>query len=144
MSGIYTAFRSFVFVVITLLCSSAPLWAASSVPQVFLVQNSGWMLPFYDDPGSRLKDIVAELSDRVRKYGGEQQVVASFNQTWGKTSPPVCTIRETTRTRSTRQYGPLSRRTSRAGQPMRILILRRRLSEQLAISLPGSLACYGL
>lgn len=88
MTSTYISIRSFVFVVITLLCSSTPLWAASSVPQVFLVQNSGWMLPFYDDPGSRLKDIVVELSDRVRKYGGEQQVVASFNQTWGENKSP--------------------------------------------------------
>ncbi|MGB5158064.1 MAG: hypothetical protein WBN77_11605 [Desulfobacterales bacterium] len=79
--------RHLVFV-ITVLLYNTPLWAASSVPQVFLVQNSGWMLPFYDDPGSRLKDIVVELSDRVRKYGGEQQVVASFNQTWGENKSP--------------------------------------------------------
>ncbi len=46
MSGTYRAIRSFVIVVITLLFSITPLWAASSVPQVFLVQNSGWMLPF--------------------------------------------------------------------------------------------------
>ncbi len=88
MSGIYRAIQSLIFVVITLLYSSTSLWAATSVPQIFLVQNSGWMLPFYDDPGSRLKDIVVELSDRVRNYGEKQQIIASFNQTWGKNKSP--------------------------------------------------------
>lgn len=88
MTGTYRTIRFFVFVVIAFLCNNTPLWAASSVPQVFLVQNSGWMLPFYDDPSSRLKNIVVELSDRVRKYGGEHQVVASFNQTWGENKSP--------------------------------------------------------
>lgn len=88
MSRTYGGIRNFAIVAIISLFSCTSLWAASSVPQVFLVQNSGWMLPFYDDPGSRLKDIVVELSDRVRKYGGEQQVVASFNQTSGENKSP--------------------------------------------------------
>jgi hypothetical protein len=68
---------------------SSSLWAASTVQQIFLVQNSGWMLPFYDDPSSRFKDIVVELSSRVRQYGGEQQMIASFNQSWGENKSPL-------------------------------------------------------
>ncbi|MEI7747650.1 MAG: hypothetical protein WCI81_01105 [Chlorobiaceae bacterium] len=65
-----------------------PLVRASSVTQIYLIQNSGWMLPFYEDPTSRFKDIGVELSNRIRKYGGEQQVVASFNQTWEDNKSP--------------------------------------------------------
>ncbi len=88
MSSKFRAIQSLIVVVVVLLCSTL-LWAASSVPQVFLVQNSGWMLPFYDDPGSRLKDVVVELSDRIRKYGGEQQIIASFNQSLGNNKSPI-------------------------------------------------------
>lgn len=88
MSGAYKAIRSFIFVIISLLCSSTSLWAAA-IPQVILMQNSGWMLPFYDDPNSRLKDIVIELSERIHKYGCDQQIVASFNQTWGENKSPL-------------------------------------------------------
>lgn len=67
---------------------SVPSLADAVVPQVFLVQNSGWMLPFYDDPNSKFKGLVTELSDRIRQYGGGQQIVASFNQTWGENKSP--------------------------------------------------------
>jgi hypothetical protein len=87
MSKTFGAIRCFILLMVGLLCGT-PLWAASSVPQVFLVQNSGWMLPFYDDPASRFKDIVVELSNRVRQYGGGQQIVASFNQTLGENTSP--------------------------------------------------------
>lgn len=63
-------------------------FAESTVPQVLLVQNSGWMLPFYDDPNSRFKDIVGELSDRLSKYG-QEQIVASFNQSVGDNKSPL-------------------------------------------------------
>lgn len=75
-------------IVSVLMLFRSSLLAASSVPQVYLVQNSGWMLPFYDDPSSRLKDIVTELSVRVRQYGGGQQVLASFNQSLGDNKSP--------------------------------------------------------
>ena len=65
------------------------LLAASPVNQVFLVQNSGWMLPFYDDPNSKLRELVAELSDRVRPYGDGEQVLASFNQSYGENKSPT-------------------------------------------------------
>jgi len=68
------------FVITLFLLKTEQLLAVSNVTQVFLIQNSGWMLPFYEDPDSRFKDIGVELSSRVRQYGGEWQVVASFNQ----------------------------------------------------------------
>lgn len=76
-----------------LLLSSAPLWADSSVSHVFLVQNSGWMLPFYDDPNSKFKDLVVELSNRVAKYGNPELVVASFNQSMDDNKSPLLVYR---------------------------------------------------
>ena len=47
------------------------------------------MLPFYDDPNSRLKDLVVELSGRVAQYGAGDQVIASFNQSSGDNKSPL-------------------------------------------------------
>lgn len=56
---------------------SAP--SAYALPQVFLVQNSGWMEPFYADPASQFKPLVAELVNAVVS-NGDPVVLASFNQ----------------------------------------------------------------
>jgi hypothetical protein len=56
------------------------LMADTGVKQIYLIQNSGWMLPFYEDPSSQLKELGIELTSRISKYGADQQVVASFNQ----------------------------------------------------------------
>jgi hypothetical protein len=61
---------------IALLCGAAP---ALAVPQVFLVQNSGWMEPFYTDPASQFKPLVTELVMAVAQPG-DPLVLASFNQ----------------------------------------------------------------
>ena len=72
-----------------ILLSSASLWAESSVSHIFLVQNSGWMLPFYDDPNSKFNDLVVELSSRVSKYGSAEQIFATFNQSVGENKSPL-------------------------------------------------------
>ena len=59
-----------------LLCASAQ---AAAVPQVFLVQNSGWMEPFYADPASQFKPLVTELVMAVTAPG-DALVLAAFNQ----------------------------------------------------------------
>jgi hypothetical protein len=59
-----------------LLGASLPAWA---IPQVFLVQNSGWMEPFYSDPQSQFKPLVAALAAAVAAPG-EPVVLAAFNQ----------------------------------------------------------------
>lgn len=53
--------------------------ATASVPQVFLVQNSGWMEPFYSDPASQYKALIAEVVLAVTQPG-DALVLASFNQ----------------------------------------------------------------
>jgi len=67
--------------------------ADTSVSHIFLVQNSGWMLPFYEDSDSKFKDLVIELADRVRPYGNPEQVISSFNQSLGDNKSPVLVYR---------------------------------------------------
>jgi hypothetical protein len=59
-----------------LLGFSAPAFA---IPQVVLVQNSGWMEPFYTDPKSAFKPLVTELVANVVQPG-DALVLAAFNQ----------------------------------------------------------------
>ena len=65
---------------IALLAQCWPALAAlPPVSHVFLVQNSGWMEPFYSDPQSRYKPLITELVMAVAKPG-DPMVLASFNQ----------------------------------------------------------------
>jgi hypothetical protein len=64
------------FILLLALCGIAPAWA---VPQVVLVQNSGWMEPFYTDPHSPFKPLVAALAGSVAQPG-DALVLAAFNQ----------------------------------------------------------------
>jgi hypothetical protein len=60
----------------------APLTVQAEVgttAHVFLVQNSGWMEPFYADPKSPFKPLVAALAGSVVQPG-DALVLASFNQ----------------------------------------------------------------
>ncbi len=59
-----------------LLCASA---RAQAVAQLFLVQNSGWMEPFYADPASPFKPLVTELALAALRPG-DQLLLAAFNQ----------------------------------------------------------------
>jgi hypothetical protein len=52
---------------------------AFAIPQVVLVQNSGWMEPFYSDPESQFKPLVAALVGSVAQPG-DALVLAAFNQ----------------------------------------------------------------
>ncbi|MES2743059.1 MAG: hypothetical protein V4754_19210 [Pseudomonadota bacterium] len=53
--------------------------AATPVAQVFLVQNSGWMEPFYSDPASQYKALITELVLAATRPG-DAMVLAAFNQ----------------------------------------------------------------
>lgn len=52
---------------------------ACAIPQVVLVQNSGWMEPFYTDPQSAFKPLVTALVSSVVQPG-DALVLAAFNQ----------------------------------------------------------------
>ncbi len=59
-----------------LLAAAGPACASA---QVFLVQNSGWMEPFYTDPASPFKPLVAALVGAATAPG-DLLVLAAFNQ----------------------------------------------------------------
>jgi hypothetical protein len=61
---------------LALLGLAAPAFA---IPHVVLVQNSGWMEPFYSDPRSAFKPLVTELVSNVVQPG-DALVLAAFNQ----------------------------------------------------------------
>lgn len=76
-----------------LLLPLAPLVAAPQValPQLFLIQNSGWMEPFYSDPRSRFRVLASELVAESAPVGAPI-IVATFNrngQVPGRESPEV-------------------------------------------------------
>jgi hypothetical protein len=50
----------------------------AAVPAVYLLQNSGWMEPFFNDPNSQFKPLLENLIEATRTGGSI--VVASFNQ----------------------------------------------------------------
>lgn len=53
--------------------------APAAVRQVYLIQNSGWMQPFYTDRDSVLRPVVKGLVEHTAQPGGAV-TVASFNQ----------------------------------------------------------------
>lgn len=64
-----------------------PLAQAAPVQHAFLVQNSGWMEPFYVDPSSQLKPLVAAVASAAA--APDDTVFAlSFSQTSGSNLSP--------------------------------------------------------
>jgi len=74
-----------------LLCGGAAAWAT---PHVFLVQNSGWMEPFYSDPQSPFKPLVTELALAVAQPG-DALVLAAFNQSQPNAPSPRALVSAT-------------------------------------------------
>ncbi|TWI64425.1 hypothetical protein IP91_03195 [Pseudoduganella lurida] len=62
-----------------LLAASCATGSAHGASHVFLVQNSGWMEPFYTDPGSPYKALVTEVVEAAMAPD-DALVLASFNQ----------------------------------------------------------------
>jgi hypothetical protein len=70
---------SVVLALLALALSGGAQAAAGPTSHVFLIQNSGWMEPFYTDPASQLKPLVTELVMAATE-AGDLMVLASFNQ----------------------------------------------------------------
>ncbi|MGJ9420506.1 hypothetical protein ACHAC9_22520 [Massilia sp. CMS3.1] len=79
------------FCLCALLCGAG---AARATPHVFLVQNSGWMEPFYSDPDSPFKPLVAELALAVAQPG-DALVLAAFNQSQPNAPSPRALVSTT-------------------------------------------------
>ena len=86
-----TAFLVRVAACLALLCAGA---AHAATPHVFLVQNSGWMEPFYSDPDSPFKPLVAELALAVAQPG-DALVLAAFNQSQPNAPSPRALVSST-------------------------------------------------
>ena len=70
--------RAWFLVVLLAVSVLAVARAETPVRQVVLVQNSGWMEPFYEDKASPLKPLVVHLGSAAA--GGGEVVVGLFNQ----------------------------------------------------------------
>jgi len=83
---------------------------AWATPHVFLVQNSGWMEPFYSDPKSQFKPLVGALAGAVVQPG-DALVLAAFNQSLpGAPSPrALLSIKADEKTVSSRVGGALAK-----------------------------------
>lgn len=58
------------------------------VTHVFLIQNSGWMEPFYTDPGSGFKKLIMAGIDKLCAQR-RPLIIASFNQSIGDNRSPA-------------------------------------------------------
>jgi len=67
-------------VIVVFAAASAQSWAQQPMQHAFLVQNSGWMEPFYEDPDSQIKPLVRAVATIVHRPG-DRISLAAFNQT---------------------------------------------------------------
>lgn len=67
---------------------------AAPVAHVFLVQNSGWMEPFFSDPASPYKALVTELA-LAATQAGDVLLLAAFNQSLAGAPSPRALLSST-------------------------------------------------
>lgn len=84
--------KIFLFILVVLSAVSGARASDSPVLNVFMVQNSGWMEPFYVDSNSKFKPLVKAVIEKVSRKGDEI-VVASFNQSVGDNRSPMLAYR---------------------------------------------------
>lgn len=82
---------------IVLMVSTGVRASDSPVLNIFMIQNSGWMEPFYEDSNSQFKSLVATVIEKTNP-GMEGIVVASFNQSLGENISPLLAYRGNDRT----------------------------------------------
>lgn len=71
--------------------TTSAIVTAEPLRQVFLVQNSGWMEPFYLDPASSFKPLVKQLA--ATAAGNGEVVIGAFNQADNQHPSPEWTYR---------------------------------------------------
>lgn len=65
-----------------------PMFSFAAVPQFFLVQNSGWMQPYFSDKQAQFPEIMRRLVLMACHSGNEKAVLAVFNQSTNSESSP--------------------------------------------------------
>jgi hypothetical protein len=119
-----------------LLAQCVPALAAS---HVFLVQNSGWMEPFYADPQSRFKPLVTELV-MAATGPGDAMVLAAFNQSLpGAASPKALLSARFDAASSRKQVGDALAALELARKPGSQAYADTDLSEAVASSMRSAL-----
>ena len=81
-----------VWCALILLVLGSPTFGHAAVTHAFLVQNSGWMEPFYADPASPFKPLVKAVIETIPDVQS-QVIVASFNQSVGTQRSPIVLYR---------------------------------------------------
>jgi len=80
--------KSFIVALVALAAACAGVAArAADIQHAFLVQNSGWMEPFYVDPASQLKPLVGAVA-QAASHPSEKVFTLAFNQSSGKNVSP--------------------------------------------------------
>ncbi|WP_229421698.1 hypothetical protein [Massilia aquatica] len=80
--------RLFPKLTVAFVLGAAWLAPACAVQQAFLVQNSGWMEPFYTDPDSQFKPLIAAVAGAAASPGDKLTLLA-FSQTSGTNVSPL-------------------------------------------------------
>jgi hypothetical protein len=92
VSTLFSLLTLLLSAIVALLQVAEAVAANSPVLNVFLVQNSGWMEPFYVDGNSKFKPIIKTAIEKVSRKGDEI-VIASFNQSVGTNRSPLLEYR---------------------------------------------------
>ncbi|MDP4025106.1 hypothetical protein Q8W71_20970 [Methylobacterium sp. NEAU 140] len=91
IAGLPARLLAFPALLLAHLLALVPAQAAEPVPQVVLIQDSGWMEPFLTADGSQFRPLVEALAAAARAPGGTI-AVAAFDQDGqvpGRTSPRI-------------------------------------------------------
>jgi len=90
--NVKSSFLQTMLFLMVVMWSSGVMAAESPVLNVFMVQNSGWMEPFYVDGNSKFKPLVKAVIEKVSRKG-DDVVVATFNQSVGGNVSPLLAYR---------------------------------------------------
>lgn len=106
MTSLSTLFRR----ALAALALTVSIWAApasaAGIQQAFLVQNSGWMEPFYADPASQLKPLVAAVAGAATSPDDTVFTLA-FSQSSGSHASPQLLASSRGAADMARQLAPL-------------------------------------
>lgn len=81
--------------------------SATGIQHAFLVQNSGWMEPFYSDPASQLKPLVVAVA-KAATNSDDKIFTLAFNQSKGENISPALLGSSTGTVEMSAQLGGLS------------------------------------
>lgn len=81
-----------------IICGIISLWASianasqSNVLNIYMIQNSGWMEPFFVDDTSDFKSLISSVIEKTNP-ASQELIIASFNQSVGNNKSPLLAYR---------------------------------------------------